>query len=204
MDDYIDGHSSAEPPILYELQRETWLKVLYPNMLSGHVQGRYLSFLSKMLRPKQILEIGTFTAYSTLCLAEGLPEDGILHTIDVNEELVEIQERYIAKAGLQGKIKLHLGKALSIIPELPGPFDLVFIDADKQNYSDYYNLVVPKLSDNGLILADNVLWDGKVASSYDSEETNALRAFNNLVQNDERVENLIVPLRDGLMMVRKK
>lgn len=203
MDEYIGDHSSAEPEIIYQLQRETWLKHLYPNMLSGHIQGRFLSFISKMLRPKRILEIGTYTAYSTLCLAEGLAEGGSIDTIDVNEELVDIQQRYVEKAGLSDQINLHLGDALNIIPKLDVNYDLVFIDADKENYLNYYKIVLPKLAPSGVILADNVLWEGKTVSGWDDLESNALRAFNQFVQEDNRVENLMLSLRDGLMMVRK-
>ncbi len=203
LNDYIGAHTTAEPPALHELQRETWLKILYPNMLSGHLQGRFLSFVSKMLRPKVILELGTFTAYSTLCMAEGLPARGILHTIDINEELVKMQQKYVEKVGLQDKVRLHLGNALDIIPKITDPIDLVFIDADKGNYLEYYKLVLPKLAPEGVILADNVLWEGKVASDYSSDDTDALRSFNTFVHQDPRVENLILPLRDGIMMIRK-
>lgn len=176
-------------------------------MLSGHVQGRYLALLSKLIRPRQILEIGTYTGYSALCLAEGLAPGGQLHTIDVNVELEEMVRKYIALAGYENSIKYYLGKALEIIPELDYQFDLVFIDADKANYPNYYDLVIEKTAPGGLILADNVLWSGKVVTEPGKKidkDTQGMLDFNQKIQGDDRVENLLLPLRDGLLMMRKK
>ena len=203
--EYIDLHTSALEPFMDELIRETHLHVLMPQMISGRVQGVALKMLSSMLHPKSILEIGTFTGYSSICLAQGLSADGHLYTIDINEELEDIINKYVEKAGLTGKISFLKGNALDIIPKLYQQFDLIFIDADKRNYIKYYQLILPKLSDNGVILVDNVLWDGKVADykNFNDKDTKAIREFNKLVQDDINVENTILPIRDGMMMIRK-
>lgn len=203
---YTTEHTEPEPVFLQELNRETNLKVLMPRMLSGHYQGRLLSMLSKLIRPVCILEIGTYTGYSAICLAEGLQDRGVLHTIDINAELETLARRYFKKAGLEDKIQYHIGNALTVIPGLDLQFDLVFIDADKENYERYYELVIEKVKPGGLIIADNVLWSGKVLNDLSNadKDTRALQAFNNLVQQDERVENILLPVRDGLMLMRKK
>lgn len=205
LDEYICQHSQKESPLLCELNRETWAKVLMPRMLSGHLQGRALSMLSKMISPKYVLEIGTFTGYSAICLCEGLKHGGKLITIDINEELENMANSYFKKAGVKDKIQHHIGNAIDIIPKLGYDFDLVFIDADKENYSKYFDLVIDKMPIGGFIVADNVLWSGKVVKDNDSkdQETIAIKAFNHKVQNEERVENVLFPIRDGLMICRK-
>jgi caffeoyl-CoA O-methyltransferase len=205
--EYAENFTSPESEILASLNRETWANVLIPRMLSGHIQGRILSLFSHMLRPKNILEIGTYTGYSALCLSEGLQADGVLHTIDINEELEPMITRYIQQAGKQDQIKLHIGEALEIIPTIPGNFDLVFIDADKENYAHYFDAVIDRMPSGGIIIADNVLWSGKVLDENErsvDEETAALHQYNQKINNDERVENLLFPVRDGLMVARKK
>lgn len=205
IEQYVQDHSSEEMKVLQELSRETQVKVLRPRMLSGHIQGIFLQMISKLIRPERILEIGTYTGYSAICLAQGLNENGILHTIDVNDELETIIRKYIDKAGLANKISLHIGNALNIIPTLKETWDLVFIDADKENYLNYYNLVFNQVKPGGWIIADNVLWSGKVVDdNEDDMETQAIRQFNKFIHADERVEHLLLPLRDGLMMIRKK
>ncbi len=206
IEDYALKNSDAELEVLKRLNRETHLKMTMPQMLSGHMQGLMLQFFSKMIRPKNILEIGTFTGYSAICLAQGLQEGGLLHTIDVNEEFKKIITRYIKEAGLQGKITLHIGDAVNILPALKEEFDLVFIDADKENYSIYYDLVFPRVRQGGFIIADNVLWSGKILNSPMKMdiETKALHDYNHKIQTDSRVENVLFPLRDGLMISRKK
>jgi caffeoyl-CoA O-methyltransferase len=202
--DYAGAHTTPETDVLAELNRETYSKVLMPQMLSGHLQGRILSMISCMLRPARILEIGTYTGYSAICLSEGLAENGLLHTIDINEELVPLAKKYFAKAGCGEKIILHTGDALKIIPGMNDIFDLVFIDADKKNYSGYFDLVIKKVRRGGVILADNVLWSGKVLDE-DAEmdsDTRAIVEFNKKVQADKRVGNLLLPVRDGLMVMR--
>lgn len=204
---YAADHTSPEPEVLQQLNRETHAKILSPRMLSGHVQGRLLSLFSKMLQPQRVLEIGTYTGYSALCLAEGLAESGKVITIDVNEELESMSRSYAEKAGLAGKIDFRIGKAADIIPGLHETFDLVFIDADKAGYGLYYDLVFGKVRSGGLIIADNVLWSGKVVQPEATKKDKELRAileFNRRVQEDNRVENLLLPVRDGLMVVRKK
>ncbi len=201
---YAEAHSSPESTLLRQLNRETHLKVLMPRMLSGHLQGRVLAMLSHMLRPAYILEIGTYTGYSALCLAEGMQADGKLITIDINEEREGLVKRYIQEAGWQDRIVPMIGKALDLIPSLPAGIDLVFIDADKINNQAYYDLVFDKVRPGGFILIDNVLWSGKVATSAKDKDTLAMQAFNDYVQADERIENVLLPLRDGLMLVRKK
>lgn len=203
--DYLEAHTSVLPAYMQSLERETYLKVLMPQMLSGNMQGITLQLFSMMLQPQNILEIGTFTGYASICLAKGLASNGILYTIDINEELEDIAKKYFEKAGLQNKIKILAGNALQIIPQLDISFDLVFIDADKRNYANYYELVLPKLSDRGIILVDNVLWDGKVSNTaqFKDKDTLSIHAFNQMVQNDDRVWNTILPIRDGIMIIRK-
>jgi predicted O-methyltransferase YrrM len=201
---YIEEHSSGESELLKELDRETHLKVMMPRMLSGHVQGRFLSFLSKILKPERILEIGTYTGYASICLAEGLSSSGELVTIDKNEELQNMVEDYFRKAGIADKTRYLIGDATSIIPTLDGLFDLIFIDADKANYPNYYKMCLPMLSERGIILADNVLWSGKITSDKPDKNTMALQQFNDMVQNDPEVENMLLSIRDGLMLIRKK
>ncbi|WP_114784068.1 O-methyltransferase [Botryobacter ruber] len=203
---YAEEHTSAESELLYKINRQTHLNVLKPRMLSGHLQGRLLSMFAHMIRPKQVLEVGTYTGYSALCLAEGLQPGGTLHTIDKNEELEDVVKGYIAEAGLTDSIKLYIGNALEIIPTINATFDLVFLDADKANYANYYDQVFDKIAPGGYIIADNVLWSGKVLEKYRKkldEDTAAILAFNKKVQDDERVENILLPVRDGLLVARK-
>jgi len=200
---YAEHFTSPETPLLQELNRETYAKVLMPRMLSGHIQGQWLSFVSKMKRPKTILEIGTFTGYSAICLAQGLQEGGALHTIDINEELETMVRGYFKKAGLENTIRYHIGNALEIIPTIPGNFDLVFIDADKINYSKYYDLVFDRVNKGGFIMADNVLWSGKVLDKVKDKETKAIDEYNEKINKDPRVENLLLPVRDGIMIAHK-
>ena len=206
IEEYAQEHSSPEPELLAQLNRETHLKVLQPRMLSGHLQGRLLSMLMKMIRPKRILEIGTYTGYSALCMAEGLDKEGELHSIDINEELADFVNKYIEKSAYQNQIKLHLGNALEIIPQLKENWDVVFIDADKSNYINYYNMLIKQLKSGAYIIADNVLWSGKVLnqSGKQDEDTKTLIKFNQMIQEDERVENVLLPIRDGLMVIRVK
>lgn len=206
LDAYCEAHSGKEPRYLQELSAETTANVPMPQMLSGHLQGRFLALLSHLVKPKVIVEIGTFTGYSALCLAEGLAEGGMLHTIDINASLRDLVQRHVQKAGLQDRITLHHRPALEVIPTLPAPFDLVFIDADKQNYPNYFDAVVERVRPGGLIIADNVLWSGKVLApeAEQDEETRALLAYAERLQADPRVEPVMVPLRDGLLMARKK
>lgn len=205
LEQYIESHTQGEPELLNELNRETYQKVLMPRMLSGHLQGRVLAMLSKMIKPTNILEIGTYTGYSAICLAEGLSEDGKLYTIDINEELETMVRKYFEKAGLTNNIDYRIGNALEIIPNLDTTLDLVFIDADKENYSNYFDLVIDKVSIGGYLIADNVLWSGKVVQEIkaNDKETKALVEFNTKVHNDSRVENALFPIRDGLMIMRK-
>jgi len=204
---YITQHTSPESEILKKLNRDTHLHVLKPRMLSGHVQGRFLAMVAHMIRPKQILEVGTYTGYSALCLAEGLAPGGLLHTIDVNEELEAMVRGYFMSAGVADKIKYYIGKAVEIIPRLNYQFDLVFIDADKLNNALYYELVLDKVVPGGFLLIDNVLWSGKVVQQTTKKidtDTQSVLDFNRKIQEDARVENILLPLRDGLMLVRKK
>jgi len=203
---YVTEHTSAESELLKQLNRDTHLHVMKPRMLSGHVQGRFLAMISHMIRPQQILELGTYTGYSGLCLAEGLAPGGLLHTIDVNEELEEMVRGYFKKAGAADKIKYYIGNALEIIPQLNYQFDLVFIDADKLNNARYYDLTLEKVAPGGFILIDNVLWSGKVAqqTAKTDKDTQSVLDLNRKIQADDRVENILLPLRDGLMLVRKK
>lgn len=205
IESYCENHTTEEPEILAELNRSTHLKILQPRMLSGHFQGRLLSLLSKMISPKNILEIGTYTGYSAICLAEGLQENGKLTTIDINYELEDFARSYIKKSVFSDKIIQKIGDASIIIPTLKETFDLVFIDADKPNYLNYYNLILPKINKGGYIIADNVLWSGKVLTpdKNKDESTQALLEFNKAVQEDKRVENILLPIRDGLMILQK-
>ena len=202
---YAEAHTSPESPLLAKLNRETWAKVLMPRMLSGHLQGRMLSAISKLIRPNAILEVGTYTGYSALCMAEGLQPGGVLHTIDINEELESMVRRYLHEADLQDTIHLHMGDARAIIPTLQPTWDLVFLDADKENYAVYFDLVIDRVRPGGVILADNVLWSGKVIEAGVTDvETEALRAYNAKVQADKRVENVLLPIRDGVMVAIKR
>jgi len=202
--EYSEKYSQQEPEILQELNRETHLKILNPRMLSGFFQGRLLSIISKLIKPKKVLEIGTYTGYSAICISEGMNKNGIIHTIDKNEELNTIQKKYFKKSGLENNIIQYNGCALDIIPKIEEKFDLIFIDADKENYINYFNLVINKLNNNGVILADNVLWSGKVINSEDHDlTTNVLREFNKSVNNDNRVETILLPIRDGISIIRK-
>lgn len=200
---YAERHTTDESAVLKKINRETYSEVLNPVMLSGHLQGRFLAMISKMVRPVNVLEIGTFTGYSAICFAEGLQEGGRLITIDINEELRERVSGYFREAGVADKIDYRIGAAADIIPTLSDRFDLVFIDADKENYGLYYDLVIDKVNLGGLILADNVLWDGKVLQHGTDKRTVAIQKFNEKVKNDPRVECLLVTLRDGLMIARK-
>ncbi|PJC63217.1 MAG: methyltransferase [Flavobacteriales bacterium CG_4_9_14_0_2_um_filter_32_27] len=202
---YVENNSEKEPQLLNELNHETWEKVLNPRMLSGHFQGRVLSMFSHMIQPENILEIGTYTGYSALCLAEGLQKRGSIHTIDINEELTTLVKKYIAKANLSAVIHCYTGNALDIIPSLNQKFDIVFIDADKTNYSNYYNLVFDKVRQGGYIIADNVLWSGKVITPEENrdDDTKALVEYSKMVMKDKRVQPLLLPIRDGLMIARK-
>jgi len=203
LDNYVAKHTSAETDLLKELNRETNADVLMPRMLSGHVQGRVLSTFSHMIKPRVILEIGTYTGYSAICMAEGLAEGGKLYTIDINEELEDMVRSYFKMANISDKVDYRIGNALDIIPTLDEKFQLVFIDADKINYSNYYDLVIDKVEKGGFIIADNVLWSGKVVGDKIDKDTQALIDFNSKVHNDNRVENVLFPVRDGLMVLRK-
>ncbi|MBP9925178.1 MAG: O-methyltransferase [Cyclobacteriaceae bacterium] len=200
---YVADHTSSESDLLKRINRETQAQVMRPRMLSGHVQGRFLSLISHLIRPEYILEVGTYTGYSAICLAEGLSASGKLITIDINEELETRVKSYFQLAGLTEKIDYRIGDAKKIIPSLNVTFDLVFIDADKENYSIYYDLVFDKVKPGGVILADNVLWSGKITDNKPDKDTRALQAFNLKITNDSRVENMLLPLRDGIMMIRK-
>ena len=206
LDDYVVKHSEDEPALLKALTRETYQKILQPRMLSGHYQGRVLSVLSKIIRPKTILELGTFTGYSALCLAEGLDKNGVLHTIDINEELVDFQRRYFDKSEYGSKIIQHLGSAIDIIPTLDTTFDLVFMDADKPNYITYFHQIIDKLNPGGVILSDNVLWSGKVIEELNPQDvsTKIVLEYNALLKDDPRLETVLLPIRDGLTVSIKK
>lgn len=206
IDNYVVKHSQQEPKILQDLTKETWQKVLNPRMLSGAFQGRVLSMISKLINPKTILEIGTYTGYSALSLAEGLSEDGKLHTIDKNEELEELQHKYFQKSQYKNQIKQYVGNALEIIPTINAKFDLVFIDADKSNYINYFHLIIDKMNKGGVILSDNVLWSGKVVEELNPKDidTKILLEYNALLNTDERIETVLLPIRDGLTVSRVK
>ena len=204
IDDYILAHSQQEPQLLQELNRETWQKVLNPRMLSGEFQGRVLSMISKLIQPKTILEIGTYTGYSALCLAEGLAPNGELHTLDRNEELFDLQRAYFDKSSYKDQIHQHLGTALDLLPQFDQKFDLVFVDADKANYSNYFHLIIDKMNPGGIILSDNVLWSGKVVEALNPKDidTAALLEYNRLLNEDPRLETVLLPIRDGLTLSR--
>lgn len=206
LDNYVVAHSQIEPKILQELTKETWQKVLNPRMLSGAFQGRILSMITKLIQPKSILEIGTYTGYSALCLAEGLHKDGEIITLDKNEELETLQNKYFEKSGFRNKITQHVGNAIEIIPTLDKKFDLVFIDADKSNYINYFHLIINKMNSGGIILSDNVLWSGKVVEELDpkDKDTKVLLEYNRLLNEDERIETVLLPIRDGLTISRVK
>ena len=204
LEDYIEQHSQKEPELLAALNKETYQKILLPRMLSGHFQGRVLSMLSKLIRPSNILEIGTYTGYAALCLCEGMQANGKLHTIDIKEELVDFQRKYFNKSPWGNQITQHLGEAIAIIPTLDVKFDLVFIDADKENYLNYFELIVPKMNSGGIILSDNVLWSGKVLEplQHNDVSTKILLEYNQVLRDDPRVETVLLPIRDGLTVSR--
>ena len=204
LEDYVAFHSQNEPELLAQLNKETYQKILLPRMLSGHFQGRVLSMLSKLIRPISILEIGTYTGYATLCLCEGMRENGMVHTIDIKEELIDFQRKYFDKSPWGSQIVQHLGEALDIIPTIETKFDLVFIDADKENYLNYYELIVPKMNKGGIILSDNVLWSGKVVEPLKEGDlsTKILLEYNKRLKDDIRVETVLLPIRDGLTVSR--
>jgi len=203
IEDYISNHSKKESDLLSKLNRETWAKVLMPRMLSGHIQGQVLSLFSNIIQPTNIIEIGTYTGYSALCLVEGIKENGELHTIDVNEEHALVAEKYFKQSKFSKNIKQHIGKALDIIPKINKRFQLAFIDADKENYSKYFDLLIDIIDVNGIIIADNVLWSGKVTKTPKDNETKELDLYNKKVNSDPRVENVLLSVRDGLMICRK-
>ncbi len=203
LDTYLETNASAEDPILADLSRETFLKVQMPQMLSGHVQGLFLENLSRMISPRRILEIGTYTGYSTICLAKGLTEDGIMYTLDINEELESIFAKYFVRAELDHKIKFIAGNAIQTIPTIHEEFDIVFIDADKMNYINYYDLIIDKVKAGGYIITDNVLWSGKVLEEKKDKETENIHQFNRKLANDPRIQNVIIPIRDGINLARK-
>ena len=204
LENYIEQHSENEPELLAQLNKETYQKVLLPRMLSGHFQGRVLSMLSKLIRPTNILEIGTYTGYSALCLCEGMQPNGVLHTLDIKEELVDFQRKYFDKSPWGKQIVQHLGEAITIIPTIDLKFDLVFIDGDKENYINYFNIIVPKMNKGGIILSDNVLWSGKILEEVHPNDvsTKVLLEYNQLLKNDTRVETVLLPIRDGLTLSR--
>ncbi|MCD6346243.1 MAG: O-methyltransferase [Bacteroidales bacterium] len=205
-DKYIREHSSQEDPLLYQLYRKTYLKLYHPRRSSDHLTGQFLTFISQLSKPKTILEIGTFAGYGSICLAKGLAPGGLLHTIELNDELEDFIKESFSTAGLNKSIVLHIGDALEIIPSLNEKFDLVFIDGDKAQYSEYFDLVIDKLNQGGFIIADNVLWNGKVLKKNipnNDHFTHGIRNFNDKIQADERVENLLLPLYDGLMIIRR-
>lgn len=206
LDHYVTQHSQDEPELLAQLNRETYQKILQPRMLSGHFQGRVLSMLSKIINPTNVLEIGTYTGYATLCLAEGLAENGNIDTLDIEEELYDFQRKYFDQSPWSKQIHQHLGDALDIIPTLNKKYDLVFIDADKENYINYFNLIVPMMNRGGIILSDNVLWSGKVLEEINANDipTKTLVEYNEILKNDPRIETVLLPIRDGLTVSRVK
>lgn len=204
IENYIFEHTTEESGVLAALNRRTQTDVMMPQMLSGKVQGQFLQFISQMLRPKRILEIGTYTGYSAICLASGLADEGKLFTLDINEELEDLVRTYFQQAGLQDKIEYTIGNAAQLIPQIDEQWDLVFIDADKQNYSLYYDLVIDRVRSGGFILADNVLWSGRIVEEKKDKDTQKLAEFNQKIQQDTRVENVIISIRDGILMIRKK
>jgi len=201
---YCEDHTTPPSEILYRLEQETHLKTLAPQMLSGRLQGQLLRWISLLMKPERMLEVGTFTGYGAICLAEGLTENGILHTIEGNPELEYLIRKYVREAELEEKIRLHIGDALEIIPKLEEAFDLIYLDANKRDYERYYDLCLPKLKTGGLIIADNVLWGGKVVDTQkDDPDTRVMRAFNDRLRNDERVDTLMLPVRDGILVARR-
>ncbi|MFK7049474.1 Putative O-methyltransferase/MSMEI_4947 [Flavobacterium columnare] len=204
LENYVAHHSENEPELLARLNKETHQKILQPRMISGHFQGRVLSMLSKLIRPNAILEIGTYTGYAALCLAEGLTKNGTLDTIDNNEELFDFQKKYFDQSSWAAQIQQHLGNALDVIPSLNKSFDLVFIDADKENYINYFNLIIPMMRSGGIILSDNVLWSGKVLEEVKTNDksTRVLLEYNQLLKEDPRIETVLLPIRDGLTVSR--
>ncbi|MGB0861267.1 MAG: O-methyltransferase [Saprospiraceae bacterium] len=201
--EYVEGMTTPETDILYNLKRETYLKVLSPQMISGHYQGRLLTMITQMIRPKRVLEVGTFTGYTAICFGMGLPEDGQVHTIEINEERENIIRKHLEKAELEEKVILYIGDAKEIIPTIDEMFDLVFIDASKMEYDTYFDLIFEKVREGGFILTDNVLWYGKVLEEKKDKKTAAIHAFNSRIQEDERVENILLPMMDGIMIARK-
>jgi caffeoyl-CoA O-methyltransferase len=206
LEHYIERHSDEVPEILQQLERETWQKIINPRMLSGAIQGRFLSMMSKMMQPQLVVEIGTYTGYSALCMLEGLSDTGVLLTIDINDELDAIHQKYLLRHPRGHQIQRLFGDALDILPTIEGPIDLVFLDADKSNYLRYYDLLIPLMRSGGLLLIDNVLWSGKVVEPLKNGDfdTAAMLALNSTVQEDQRVDNVLLSMRDGLMMVRKR
>lgn len=206
LDKYIREHSTPEDKVLEDLYRQTNLYVVNPNMVSGHLQGKMLEMISHMIHPSRILEIGTYTGYSAICLSRGLKSGGQLHTIEVNDELHEMSSRYFALAGVADKVTLHIGRAQDVVPAMTYAFDLVFIDGDKREYCEYYNLVFDKVRKGGFILADNVLWGGKIEDkdAMKDPQTKGVIEFNEMVREDSRVDKVVLPLRDGIMIIRKK
>lgn len=203
IEEYVEAHTQKESDVLYDLNRQTHLKIMQPRMLSGHLQGRVLSMFSKMIQPKNILEIGTYTGYSAICMAEGLQADGKITTIDINAELETFARSYFEKAGITENIDFRIGNAMEIVPTLETEFDIVFIDADKSNYINYYEMVISKVRAGGYIFFDNVLWSGKVIDKNENDpDTATLKQLNQLIQDDSRVENLLLPVRDGVMVCR--
>ena len=200
---YSLENTEKEPKLLSDLNRETWANVMIPRMLSGHLQGRVLSMISKMIHPTNIIEVGTYTGYSALCMAEGLKENGKIHTIDINEEYTSVAKKYFDKSDYKENIIQHIGDAVDVIPQLNDKFQLAFLDADKENYSNYFDLIIEKMDVGGYIIADNVLWSGKVTEENKDEETMALHNYNKKVLSDKRVENVLLPVRDGLNISRK-
>lgn len=204
IENYCEEHTTEEGNVLRKLSRETNLKVMMPRMLSGKVQGQFLSILTSLLLPKNVLELGTFTGYSAICIAAGLPKNGRLITIDKNPEIEDIARKYFKESGLEDKIDFRIGNAMELVPQLDEQFDLVFLDADKEHLLDYYQMIFEKVPVGGIILADNILWDGKVLDETCNDRiTKEIRAFNDFVQEDQRVENVLLPFRDGLMMIKK-
>lgn len=205
IEEYCEAHTTPETDLLYRLNRETHLKVMNPRMLSGQLQGSFLTFVSKMIKPKHILEIGTYTGYSTLCLAEGLSEDGIIDTIEIDVELEDMIRKYFSQSPLNEKINLIIGDALKLVPEISIDYDLIFIDAEKRHYTNYYKMLLPKVKKGGIMLVDNVLWNEKVVLEVNDKDfdTKEIMEFNDMVQRDNSVRNLLLPFRDGIMMIEK-
>ncbi|MDR2498553.1 MAG: O-methyltransferase [Tannerellaceae bacterium] len=205
MTDYILDHIDPETELLKELSREAHVKLLRPRMMAGHLQGRILKMFCRILRPKLILEIGTYTGYATICLAEGTDSDAVIHTVEIDDEMESFMMKYISRAPGRDKIRVHFGNAMEVVPKLQtGPFDMIFIDADKHRYPDYYDMAFPVLRSGGLILADNTLWDGKLLSGATDKRTSGIAIFNEKIRQDDRVEKVILPLRDGLTVIWKK